>query len=165
MNTIYSKLSKKYITMLMGMLLFLLCYNSQSFAQDTHLSKPTGINSWIPSHLLPRVSELDNPGPDSVIRSDFSITMRDGVIIDCLKYVPFRTNPPAGGYFTVIMVHGYGDNKNTLAAFCHDQASYGYYTMTFSVRGQGLSGGLSNLISNTERDDLLEIINWVKNDS
>ena len=37
--------------------------------------------------------------------------------------------------------------------------------MTFSVRGQGLSGGLSNLISDTEALDLLEIIQWVKNDS
>lgn len=144
-----------------------MCYNSQSFAQDTKtfLSKPTGFNSWTPSHLLPRISNNDSPGPDSVVRTDFTVQMRDGVIIDCLKYVPVRANPPAGGYFTVIMVHGYGDNKNTLAVFAHDQATYGYYTMTFSVRGQGLSGGLSNLISNVEALDLLELIQWVKNDS
>jgi predicted acyl esterase len=63
------------------------------------------------------------------------------------------------------MVHGYGDSKETLANFCRDQASYGYYTMTFSVRGQGHSGGFSNLISDIEALDLLEIIQWVKNDS
>ncbi len=116
--------------------------------------------SWLP--ILPRYSDA---ALDSVVRTDFSVKMRDGVIIDCLKYIPFRQSPPAGGYPTVIMVHGYGDNKNTLAQFCHDQAAYGYYTMTFSVRGQGNSGGLSNLISDVEAQDMLEIITWVKNDS
>jgi predicted acyl esterase len=100
---------------------------------------------------------------DSVTRYDFTLTMRDGVIIDCLKFVPV-TPPPAGGWPTVIMVHGYGDNKETLAGFCKAQAEYGYYTMTFSVRGQGSSGGLSNLISTVEMQDLLEIINFVRSD-
>jgi predicted acyl esterase len=90
--------------------------------------------------------------------------MRDGVIIDCLKFRPFMA-APVGGWPTVIMVHGYGDNKETLANFCKAQAEYGYYTMTFSVRGQGNSGGLSNLISRTEMLDLLELINYVRADS
>ena len=165
MNAIYSNLSKKHFAILLGLLLFLLCYSSQSFAQGKTLSKPQGFNSWTPSFLLPRVSITDDPGPDTVVRTDFTIQMRDGILIDALKYIPVRSTPPAGGYLTVIMVHGYGDNKNTLAQFAHDQASYGYYVMTFSVRGQGLSGGLSNLISDTEALDLLEIIQWVKNDS
>jgi predicted acyl esterase len=63
------------------------------------------------------------------------------------------------------MVHGYGDNKETLAGFCHDQAQYGYYTSTFSVRGQGNSGGLSNLISITEAQDLIEYVSAIKRDS
>jgi len=170
MSAIYSKFSRKRFAVILWALLFLLCYNNQSFAQKTGktISKPSGFNSWTPSHLLPSANSfygLDNPGPDTVVRTDFTVTLRDGVIIDCLKYVPLRATPPVGGYFTVIMVHGYGDNKNTLATFCHDQASYGYYTMTYSVRGQGLSGGLSNLISDVEALDLLEIIQWVKNDS
>ncbi len=167
MFAIYSKTTQKHIAIVLGMLLFLLCYNSQSFAQTKHtLSKPSGFNSWTPSQLLPKASYgNDSPGPDSVVRTDFTITLSDGTVIDALKYVPVRLTPPAGGYFTVMMVHGYGDNKNTLATFCHDQATYGYYTMAFSVRGQGLSGGLSNLISNVEANDLLQIIQWVKNDS
>ncbi|MCI0448522.1 MAG: T9SS type A sorting domain-containing protein [Chlorobi bacterium] len=105
----------------------------------------------------------DNP-VDSVARTNFRITMRDGVIIDCLKWVPLNS-APSGGWPTVIMVHGYGDNKETLSEFCRLQAQYGYYTMTFSVRGQGLSGGLSNLISTIEADDLIEIVSWIKSDS
>jgi len=97
-------------------------------------------------------------------RTDFTVTMRDGVKIDCLKFVPYAA-VPVGGWPTVIMVHGYGDNKETLAKFCEAQAQYGYYTMTFSVRGQGNSGGLSNLISKVEMLDLLELIDYVRADT
>jgi len=97
-------------------------------------------------------------------RTDFNITLNDGVIIDALKFVPVGI-PPAGGWPTVIMVHGYGDNKETLANFCRAQAEYGYYTMTFSMRGQGNSGGLSNLISRTEAQDFIQIVNSVKGDA
>ena len=91
--------------------------------------------------------------------------MPDGTHIDALKYVPFGVTIPAGGFPTVIMVHGYGSNKETLAKFCHDQATYGYYTATYSVRGEGNSGGLSNLISTTEAQDLINYVNFIKNDS
>jgi len=166
MYAIYSNTAKKHLLLSLSMLLFLLCYNSQSFAQDsksavTHY-KPAGLNSWIPKYMFPKVT--DGPGPDSVVRTDFTVNMSDGTSIDCLKYVPFGTIPQ-GGYMTVIMVHGFGDNKNTLAGFCHDQATYGYYCMTYSVRGQGNSGGVSNLISNIEANDLVQIVQWVKKDS
>ncbi|RPI18095.1 MAG: T9SS C-terminal target domain-containing protein [Ignavibacteriae bacterium] len=98
------------------------------------------------------------------LRVDFTITLRDGVIIDAVKFIP-RGAVPVGGWPTVIMVHGYGNEKETIAKFCFDQAVFGYYTMTFSVRGQGHSGGLSNLISRTEAMDFIEIVNWVKADS
>jgi predicted acyl esterase len=99
-----------------------------------------------------------------VTRYDFWVTLRDGIKLDGLKFIPNGT-PPSGGWPTVIMVHGYGDNKETLAGFCQAQAQYGYYTMTFSVRGQGHSEGLSNLISTTEMLDMIEMINYVKHDS
>ena len=115
------------------------------------------------SNLLPRYDGVQ--GLDSVKRYDFTVTMGDGVIIDALKFIPVGIAPPAGGWPTVIMVHGYGDNKETLAGFCHDQAQYGYYTATYSVRGQGKSGGLSNLISLTEAKDLITFVNFIKKDS
>jgi predicted acyl esterase len=99
-----------------------------------------------------------------VTRYDFTVTMRDGIIIDALKYIP-NDPVPAGGWPTVIMVHGYGDSKETLAEFCRAQAEYGYYTATYSVRGQGNSGGLSNLISIVEAQDLVEFVNYIKADS
>lgn len=159
MNAIKTRNKLKQLMLLFSMLLFLFPYAEVS-SQHKTLSKPHNLNSWKPTHLLPM--QLDNPIP--VVRTDFTVTMRDGVIIDCLKYIPAGA-PPAGGWPTVIMHHGYGDHKETLAEFCRLQAEYGYYTMTFSVRGQGLSGGYSNLISTLEADDLIELVAWVKADS
>jgi predicted acyl esterase len=160
MNAMNSKGTGKQLIFYITMLLFLFSAVSVTNAQYKIYNKPAGLNSWKPGYLLPR--QLDNQL--DVVRTDFTITMRDGVIIDCLKYVPVGTLP-AGGWLTVIMHHGYGDHKETLAEFCRLQAEYGYYTMTFSVRGQGLSGGLSNLISTIEADDLIEIVDWIKADA
>ena len=99
----------------------------------------------------------------AVTRVDFTVTLRDGTILDALKFIPAGT-PPAGGWPTVIFVHGYGDNKETLAGFAKAQAEYGYYTTTFSMRGQGHSTGLSNLISNIEAQDMIEFANFIKLD-
>ena len=128
-------------------LAILICFALTLFGSNMVYSqhyKPAGFNSWKPNFLLPNYRNAF--GLDSVTRYDFTVTMRDGVDMDCLKFVPQAT-PPDGGWPTVIMVHGYGDNKETLAGFCKAQAQYGYYTFTYSVRGQGHSGGLSNLIS------------------
>jgi predicted acyl esterase len=99
-----------------------------------------------------------------VIRKDFTIKLRDSILIDALIYVPDALHPPSG-WPTMILVHGYGDNKSSLAKDCRVQAKYGYYAMTFSMRGHGSSGGLSNLISRIEAQDFIEIIDYVKHDT
>ena len=162
MNAIETRNTKRLLMICLSLALFFMAYTEVTYTQNKKvMNKPKNLNTWTPSYLLP--IQTDNPA--AVQRTDFTITMRDGVIIDCLKYVPVGVTPPAGGWNTVIMHHGYGDHKETLADFCRAQAEYGYYTMTFSVRGQGLSGGLSNLISTIEADDLIEIVEWVKRDS
>ncbi len=150
----HSKLSNLVLLFLLALTTLLI--NSNSFSQELNI--PPGINTWKPTMVG---NPLDNPY--TATRTNFTVTMRDGVIIDCLKWIP-DAPIPQGGWPTVIMVHGYGDSKETLSEFCRMQAEYGYYTMTFSVRGQGLSGGLSNLISRTEAEDLKEIVNFVRAD-
>jgi predicted acyl esterase len=114
--------------------------------------------------LLPKMANLGD-APLSVIKEDFTLTLRDNVLMDCAKFYPSAPNPYLpNGYFTVIMVHGYGDRKETLEGFANAQASYGYVVYTYSVRGQGLSGGLSNLISTTEAQDLIEYVNFIRTD-
>lgn len=109
------------------------------------------------------------PKPDralyNIIKNDFYVLLRDGVYMDCSKFYPDTSNPYLpNGYPTVIMVHGYGDRKETLENFALAQAQYGYCVYTYSVRGQGNSGGLSNLMSRTEALDLMEFVNYVKQD-
>lgn len=114
--------------------------------------------------FLFRLPNYTNSDAMPVTRVDFTVTLRDGTILDALKFIPQGT-PPAGGWPTVVFVHGYGDNKETLAGFAKSQAEYGYYTTTFSMRGQGHSTGLSNLISTTEAQDMIEFINFIKRDT
>lgn len=154
-KTKHNKLSNLVLLFLLALTTLLI--NSNSFSQEINI--PGGINTWKPSFVG---QPGDNPYTATI--TNFTITMRDGVVIDCLKWIP-NAPAPAGGWPTVIMVHGYGDRKETLSEFCRMQAEYGYYTMTFSVRGQGNSGGLSNLISRTEALDLQEIVNFVRKDT
>ena len=102
----------------------------------------------------------------TVIKDDFWLTLRDNIQLDCSRFYPSEHNVNwANGYPCVIMCHGYGDRKETLQQFAHDQAAYGYVVYTYSMRGQGNSGGLSNLISTTEAQDLIEFVNYVKHDT
>lgn len=111
----------------------------------------------------PPIPQTDNPYV--VIKQDFTLTLRDNVIMDCSKFYPSEPNPYLpNGYPTVIMVHGYGDRKETLEAFATAQAQYNYVVYTYSVRGQGNSGGYSNLISTTEAQDLIELVNYIRQD-
>lgn len=154
-----SRYKQTGVTLLALILLLAATLLIVSSASAQPLNIPGGINTWRPNISVP-------PGdnPYTATRTNFTIKLRDNVIIDCLKWIP-NAPAPAGGWPTVVMVHGYGDSKETLSEFCRMQAEYGYYTMTFSMRGQGLSGGLSNLISRTEAQDFIEIINFIRKDT
>jgi predicted acyl esterase len=102
---------------------------------------------------------------NTVVKQDFLLTLRDNVQMDCTRFFPNSPNPfLPNGYPCVIMVHGYSDRKETLETFANSQAAYGYVVYTYSVRGQGNSGGQSNLISSTEAQDLIELVNYVRQD-
>jgi predicted acyl esterase len=115
--------------------------------------------------MLPPTGPIHSD-PVTVSKNDFKITLRDNVQLDCSRFYPTERNLNwQNGFPCVIMCHGYGDRKETLEQFANSQASYGYVVYTYSMRGQGNSTGLSNLISMTEADDLIEFVNYVKHDT
>lgn len=97
-------------------------------------------------------------------RHDFTLTLSDGIILDCTKFIP-DGNPPAGGWRAIIFCHGYGGSKEDDLDEALASSEAGFYTICYSMRGQGNSGGLSNLISTTEMNDFLQVLQYVKNDA
>jgi len=96
-------------------------------------------------------------------RIDFWLTLTDGVRLDCTKFIP-TGNPPSGGWRCIIITHGYGLSKHYEMPYAESLAGSGYYTLVYSMRGQGLSEGESNFISMTEANDLKQVVQYVKND-
>ena len=94
-------------------------------------------------------------------RTDFTLTMADNVILDCTKFTA-SGSPPSGGWPSIILCHGYGGSKDDMLSDALDLSTQGYFTVCYSMRGQGLSGGLSNLISTTEMNDFIAVVNYVK---
>jgi predicted acyl esterase len=97
-----------------------------------------------------------------VSKTDFKLTLKDGIILDCTKFIPNTSN--TGGFPAVIFLHGFGGSKNDVIPFAENLAKKDYYTFAFSMRGQGNSTGLSNLISRTEMNDLEQVIEYVRNE-
>ena len=100
-------------------------------------------------------------GSQTVKRYDFNIITRDNVILDCTKFIPTAPKPKKG-WPVMLYCHGYGDSKESELSTANDQAQFGYVTITYSMRGQGFSGGLSNLISTVEMKDLFQVVDYIK---
>ena len=90
------------------------------------------------------------------------VSMPDGVRLDVSACVPDSAAPEAG-FPAVLVVHGYGDNSSKAGSIDRTRrlAERGYLAVTYSIRGQGASEGLSHTMSIQELYDLLEIITWV----
>jgi len=100
----------------------------------------------------------------SQTRVDFMLTLSDGIKLDCTKFIPFG-NPPSGGWPCILICHGFGLTKYSEMQTAQDLADDDYYTLVYSMRGQGISEGQSNFISMTEANDLKQVVQYVKNDA
>ena len=111
----------------------------------------------IPCTVLPQSVEYD------VSQTDFYFTLSDEVKLECTKFIPLG-EPPIAGWPAVVFCHGYGGHKGNEQSYAREQATIGYYTIVYSMRGQGKSEGKSNLISSLEMRDFMELVNFVKNE-
>ena len=92
-------------------------------------------------------------------RIDTVLTMSDGVRIDVTYIVPSIPKPPAG-FPCIFKVHGLGGSKSVNTAV--SLARKGYVGVVYSVRGQGNSEGLRTLNGAREKQDLREILEFIK---
>ena len=94
------------------------------------------------------------------LRQDFWLEMEDDVKLDVTRFTPV-SSPPAGGFPAVVFVHGLGGAKSSPMNKAASYADDGYVTVTYSVRGQGNSEGLTTVFSYREQADLDSVINWL----
>jgi len=90
-----------------------------------------------------------------------NITVSDGVVLEATIVRPLGF-PPSGGFPALVLVHGFGGNKDHMFTIALGMAAYGYASIAYSVRGQGNSGGLSTVSGPREAQDLLEVIQYLR---
>ncbi len=113
---------------------------------------------------------LAAPGTASAFsKTDLMIPMSDGARIAATYYLPDGASP-AGGWPTVLMLHGLGesraDDTNALGMSINTIAEtqlvpQGYAALTFDARGHGVSEGLVSIDGPREIQDVRELFNWL----
>jgi ABC-2 type transport system ATP-binding protein len=80
------------------------------------------------------------------------------VRLDSTLYLPAHTPAPA-----ILLAHGFGGTKDTVAAQARSLARAGYLVLTYSARGFGASGGLIHLDSvRYEVADGSRLLDWLQ---
>jgi predicted acyl esterase len=112
---------------------------------------------------------LAAPATASASKSELVIPMSDGTRIAASYYLPDGPSP-AGGWPTVLMLHGLGENRsddtNALGMSINTIAEtrlvpQGYAALTFDARGHGDSGGRVSIDGPREIQDVRELYNWL----
>ena len=98
----------------------------------------------------------------NTLRNDLWLTLKDGTKIECTTFTP-EVPYPVNGFPCIIYCPGFGKSKDDVIPSAESYAQLGFFTFTFSMRGQGFSSGQSNLISRVEMYDLFEIVDYVRN--
>jgi len=103
------------------------------------------------------------PQPAPVASRDLTITAPGGpgvdapVQLDATMYLPAQTPAPA-----VIMAHGFGGSKQSVAADAQQMARDGFVVLAYSARGFGKSTGQIALDSlDYEVPDARAIVAWL----
>ena len=91
---------------------------------------------------------------------DTLLVMSDGKKLDAVYVYP-DTPPPPTGYPSLVIVHGFGGSKEKAQA--QNYARQGYFSVAYSVRGQGASEGVFDFFTSPRiRGDLQQVIDFTK---
>ncbi len=103
------------------------------------------------------------PAPPTIATRDLTISAPGGpgvdepVQLDSTLYLPAQTPAPA-----VIMAHGFGGSKRSVAADAQDLARAGFVVLAYSARGFGASTGQIGLDSlDYEIPDARALVDWL----
>jgi predicted acyl esterase len=103
------------------------------------------------------------PGPASAAapsQQDVTLAMDDGVQLAATLYLPDGT-APAGGWPGVMLFHGLGGTRASMAAIATQVlAPAGYAVLAYDARGHGQSGGRVTLDGPREVKDLRDAFAW-----
>ncbi|HLF13719.1 MAG TPA: alpha/beta fold hydrolase [Bacteroidota bacterium] len=94
-------------------------------------------------------------------RYDLFISTLTADSLDATYFIP-PTAPPPNGYPGIVFVHGFGGSKNDDTANGRVYSASGYVTLAYSVRGHGLSSEGSTIMSVREREDLAEVVDFMR---
>ena len=84
----------------------------------------------------------------------------DGVSLAATLYLPDGT-PPAGGWPAVMLFHGLGGTRASMAPIAEGfLVNQGYAVLAYDARGHGASGGLVTLDGPREMADLRAAFAW-----
>ena len=98
--------------------------------------------------------------PTVAAAEDVSLTMDDGVRIDAALLRPDGT-APAGGWPAIMMFHGIGGSRTSLAALAQSYVAKGYAVFLPDARGHGTSGGFVSLDGPREVADVRAEFQWL----
>ena len=94
-------------------------------------------------------------------RYDIFLRINDGDSLEATYYLPHPA--PAHARFPgIVFIHGFGSNKDSSLSVCEEYAVNGHVAMCYSVRGHGNSSGLSTIMSTRERQDLAQVITYLR---
>lgn len=98
--------------------------------------------------------------PAHASSTEVSLQMDDGVSLAATLYLPDGT-PPAGGWPAVMLFHGLGGTRASMAPIAQGfLVNQGYAVLAYDARGHGASGGLVTLDGPRELADLREAFKW-----
>jgi alpha-beta hydrolase superfamily lysophospholipase len=120
------------------------------------------VRAWIGGLAAALVLSAGDATGAALSRADVSIPMDDGVAIASTLYLPSGAAPP-GGWPAVVLVHGFGGNREQVNAFV---TAYGfverdYAVLTVDARGHGGSGGLFGFGGSRDVADLRAVHSWL----
>jgi predicted acyl esterase len=122
------------------------------------------VKAWLLGLAAALVLFAGDATGSALSRQEVMIPMDDGVSIAATLYLPDAA-PPAGGWPAVILMHGFGGNResmNTLAT-SFGLAGQEYAVLTFDARGHGQSGGLVSVDGPREITDTRAVFQWLAN--